>query len=150
MTQIRMMLSMRALMAAPEAASELVSLLSAQHASERHGDQLTWAIRESCQADPKLTMQRADGRKAIGCWFHKNGEDRLGVTIEEADGEFWITINARAKYLYWGPTLKAMALLALNDKVSLGLSGGFHYILNRNFESDPSLSYIGVLAQLKL
>jgi hypothetical protein len=73
-----------------------------------------------------------------------------GNISDEEYGEFWITINARAKYLYYGLTGKLVMDYLITDRFSAGITGGFQAILNREFESDTTVFYLGLKTKVYL
>ena len=73
-----------------------IAYLCEQHAVERHGP-LSVTIRNACEADPAVKLQRElDGRIALGCMYD-NGE--WGVSIYEADGDYVTSFPNKAKTL---------------------------------------------------
>lgn len=65
--------------------------------------------------------------------------------------DFWVRFNVRAKYLYVAPTTKLIIEYPINDRLDLGISGGLHFLLDREFKAeDYSLSYLGIRAKIKI
>jgi len=74
----------------------------------------------------------------------------IGSIDNEERGEFWININARAKYLYFGPSGKLILDYQLADNLYAGISGGFHYIFNKKFAPDAALYYLGLRVKVDI
>ncbi len=70
------------------------------------------------------------------------GDISSGVTGHTE--RFWININVRARYLYWGPAARLVADYRISERFSLGLSGGLHYIFAKGFREDVKMPYLGV------
>lgn len=74
----------------------------------------------------------------------------IGNIDDEDYGEFWININARAKYLYYGITGKLVLDYLFSDRFSAGITTGFQALMNRNFNTDTTVYYLGLKAKVYL
>lgn len=61
-----------------------------------------------------------------------------------SEERFWININIRSKYLYLGSTAKLLIVYPINDRFSVGLSSGIHYLFDKNFREDTKIPYLGI------
>ena len=74
-----------------------------------------------------------------------------GIIENEVFGlseEMWVNINIRAKYLYLGWTGKLVADYPITERLNLGISGGFHYIFDKEWGADETLYYVGLLSKI--
>lgn len=70
-----------------ETADEFV-IMSVDHAVKRHGDQLTYAIRESCVNNPIWKGKNSEGRKAIITSLFQNGNEIFGVCFFDPGNDY--------------------------------------------------------------
>lgn len=73
----------------------------------------------------------------------KNGVNGL-------EERFWININIRAKYLYFGGTAKIDFLYPVNRRLDVGLTSGIHYIFDKYFREDIKIPYLGIVTKIYL
>ena len=63
---------------------------------------------------------------------------------------FWVNINARAKYLYWGPVMRLMIDYRLTDNFRAGISGSFQYLFDRNHRVDEGVYLLGLRFEARI